>query len=558
MNLVKLQALLTGSFINATQQPATTSVQGFYVPGQEAYDYGGGFSRRRKRKKKEENPLRLIHPGLNDGSRAPKRKKHETSYAEYDREGRKQFRDFNFRSRDLIEDPHIDNKRKLDSDVASARKRARVEPGLRLRGGEDELETARLAALGEAGLNIPEAVYEEPSVVYEEPSEEQLDQSRMDEEQHRALAAATPAALDQSRMDEEQHRALAAATPAAAAQRPEAVYEEPREDIAAVDLPALREAAMEETGVRQLPEEVMTGTEYRRFLDIETAAEQKPEKEPPIDWAFGEPQTAVGEISKAGLGEKRPAEEVEEVAADEPPAQIPVAGEEPPPQPATVFPALEGPVPKQPALDPAHAQHDPHEERFREMEEKFDPAPASGIMPLQPPVHSAVTYNVGYPEDETIDLTTWDEGDPDIAPESDEKQQEQGVSVGPSDPARPSTPTIPDAEQLGVRRPAEDVDLDLTELQALSARRQEHALPHTGPIPAPQLGPPGGTAPSAAMLQLQAQQDLAAAQARWARYNAPPLPPTHPTVAPGTGPIQQPYKIIKDDPTPKPKPTPPP
>ena len=126
MNLLKLQALLTGSFITTTQQPATTSVQGFRVPGQGDFEYGGGFSRRRKRKKPHANPLRLIHPGLNDGSRAPKRKKHETSYAEYDPEGRKQFRDFNFRSRDLIEDPHIDNKRKLDSDIASAvaRKRA--------------------------------------------------------------------------------------------------------------------------------------------------------------------------------------------------------------------------------------------------------------------------------------------------------------------------------------------------------------------------------------------------------------------------------------------------
>ena len=95
MNLLKLQAFLSGSFINATQQPATTSVQGFPVPGQEAYEYGGGFSRKKKRKKKEENPLRFIHPGLTDGSRAPKRKKHESSYSEYDAEGREIFRDFN-------------------------------------------------------------------------------------------------------------------------------------------------------------------------------------------------------------------------------------------------------------------------------------------------------------------------------------------------------------------------------------------------------------------------------------------------------------------------------
>ena len=122
--------------------------------------------------------------------------------------------------------------------------------------------------------------------VYEEPSEEQLDQSRMDEEQHRALAAATPAEVDQSRMDEEQHRALAAATPAAAAQ---------------VDLPALREAAMEETGVRQLPEEVMTGAEYKQFLDIETAAEEKPEKEPPIDWDFQPEKAAFPTIDRKSV-----------------------------------------------------------------------------------------------------------------------------------------------------------------------------------------------------------------------------------------------------------------
>ena len=106
MNLLKLQALLSGSFINATQQPATTSVQGFPVPGQEPLDYGGGFSSARVRKRPSHTSVRYIHPGFSDGTRAFKRHKKKSKYE----------KELEKRQHDLDVDPHIERKRRLDED----------------------------------------------------------------------------------------------------------------------------------------------------------------------------------------------------------------------------------------------------------------------------------------------------------------------------------------------------------------------------------------------------------------------------------------------------------
>ena len=124
MNLLKLQALLTGSFITTTEQPAASgNVPGFRVHGQEAYEWGGALQGMRKPKLKRKrhghrHSTRYTYPGYNDGTEGFQRKRHETDYGEYDQEDQSKMRDFNFRERELIGDPHIELKRSLDSDMA--------------------------------------------------------------------------------------------------------------------------------------------------------------------------------------------------------------------------------------------------------------------------------------------------------------------------------------------------------------------------------------------------------------------------------------------------------
>ena len=106
--------MLTGSSI-PIHNDQYGNVDGYQIPGAEAYEYGGGYKRKRKG---NPNPFRYTIPGFSDGAHKVKKKhkKRKPSYAEYTPEAQAQLRDFNFRERDLLEDPHIDKKRALDLD----------------------------------------------------------------------------------------------------------------------------------------------------------------------------------------------------------------------------------------------------------------------------------------------------------------------------------------------------------------------------------------------------------------------------------------------------------
>ena len=145
MNFDQLNAMLTGRII--TSQNATfQEVAGYPIPGQEAYEYGGGFREDLKRYRTT-NPFRYTYPGFNDGTEFPRRKRRKPSYAEYTPEAQAQLRDFNFRERGLLADPHIDRKRALDSDISKASKRQRL-----------EVPEAELAPIPIQAVDVPTAV----------------------------------------------------------------------------------------------------------------------------------------------------------------------------------------------------------------------------------------------------------------------------------------------------------------------------------------------------------------------------------------------------------------
>jgi len=100
------------------------------------------------------------------------------------------------------------------------------------------------------------------------------------------------------------------------------------------------------------------------------AGPRQPPPPPPIDWAFEEPQTAAPVVLPVEqVGEKRPAEDVEDFAADEPAPKQTMPEDEPPPmQP----PPEDESMQPMPALEP-----EPMEEEAPEPVAPVGPPPNS-------------------------------------------------------------------------------------------------------------------------------------------------------------------------------------
>lgn len=106
MNLVQLQALLTGNFIPPTQM-AYEQVDGFKIP-----ESGGALKRRRGHQQQ-----RFIHPGFSDGSRGRRKKKQKQKYASVMEQ----------RRHELDVYPHIGHKRSWDREEELQLQKGKVE-----------------------------------------------------------------------------------------------------------------------------------------------------------------------------------------------------------------------------------------------------------------------------------------------------------------------------------------------------------------------------------------------------------------------------------------------
>jgi len=342
--------MLTGSFI-PTSTATFGDVAGYPIPGQEVYSYGGGL--KKKKRKRLDPSVRYTHPGYNDGTdhhNGFRRVKQKTEYSEFTPDAQAQVRDFTFRDRDLLVNPHIGLKRALDRDKAASRKQEAPEPMVPM-------------------VDVPDAELEDY-----DPATEELAASEYKEADFGKEAEIPPHEADI-----------------------------PREQADVIETAITGEEPPEEpqmTGdVRQDPETEepqMTG-DFRHV-----AGPRQPPPPPPIDWAFEEPQTAGPVVLpvKAGVGEKRPAEDVEGLAADEPPTMQPdvdVAAEVPPSMDVTDEPPPSMDVTDEPPPSMDVAEEPPSMDVADEPPPSMDVADIAVVADVadEPPKHAPILPPTG-------------------------------------------------------------------------------------------------------------------------------------------------------------------
>jgi len=247
MNLNQINNILTGAFLQNRVVQASGPVEGYSLPES---DYGGG-----RPLGKRYRPNRMIHPGFSDGSQGIKRKRRRTTYVH----------PLQKKAHDFMVNPHANLLKKINNEATLQQQKEMVNDflagapsGYRKSGrGRNVVFTPKNVKQKDVPMStgVPDPIstgvpdrtrskvdvapepqkldFSEPAAPMETVSMETddlLDQSRIDEEQHRRLAMDTPFATGRT-LEEGEIRDVPPPPPAEMELEEGEIFETPAEKI---------------------------------------------------------------------------------------------------------------------------------------------------------------------------------------------------------------------------------------------------------------------------------------------------------------------------------------